>query len=200
MGYDTTYSGEFTTNRDLTDAEAKAFTNFCLHDWWQSNWDTDFELVPCRIYENDELKEVPNYILRINEEDNRAYHWRDELQFLLENFFKPNNIILNGSMSWDWEEMWDTGTCIIVNNELTILDDKPTMELLDALKKHLDEEYQEHLGYAKDRNWSACWFESVEDYMEDIACFSDDEHTLWERGYRYGVQAAIDLIKNLSKE
>lgn len=200
MGYDTTYSGEFTTNRALTREEEMLFEWMQDHTDWQSNWDTDFELLPFRIFENDVLKEVPHYVFRINEEDSRAYHWRNEIEFLLENFFKPNNIILNGSMSWNWEEIWDTGTCIIVNNELTIFDDKPTVELLDALKKHLDEEYQEHLGYAKDRNWSACWFESVEDYMEDIACFSDDENTLWERGYRYGVQAAIDLIKNLSKE
>ncbi len=200
MGYDTSYSGEFVTNRQLTDEEVSIFENIKSNPSWNPNWDTDFELLPYRIYENDELKSIPHYIFRINEEDNRAYHWRDEIEFLLENFFKPNNIILNGYMYWDWENNDDHGTCLITDNYLEILDDKSTVELLDALKKHLDEEYQEHLGYAKDRNWSACWFESVEDYMEDIACFSDDEHTLWERGYRYGVQAAIDLIKNLSKE
>ena len=74
------------------------------------------------------------------------------------------------------------------------------VDIIGLLQKHLDEEYQEHLGYAKDRNWQDAWFESVEEYMEDIELFSDDEHTLWEQGYRYGVQAAIDIIKNLSKE
>lgn len=64
------------------------------------------------------------------------------------------------------------------------------------LESELAKETQEHLDYAKDRQWRE--FPSPEIYMDEIEPLTDDEETLWEQWYRKWYQAAIDKMKELN--
>lgn len=65
------------------------------------------------------------------------------------------------------------------------------------LESQLVKETQEHLDYAKDRQWKD--FPSIQNYIDELEPFTDDEQTLWDQWYRKWYQAAIDKIKELNQ-
>lgn len=204
MGYDTYYSAHLrltTTDSEgsivpfaakLNSSEMYEFPpqSFAFGLFIQEVVNDYWEIQPPSESETD-------WILTINEDENRAYEWRTELETICAKA-KEIGVFINGNIDWDGEEQWDNGTAVVRANQVIFMGNVPAYNLLKELEDHLESEYREHLAYAKERNWAGIGFESVEEYMEDVEIFSDDESTLWERWYRYGVQAAIDILKRAS--
>lgn len=68
--------------------------------------------------------------------------------------------------------------------------------IITELESQLVKKTQEHLDYAKDRQWRE--FYSPEVYIDELEPLTDEEQTLWEQWYRKWYQAAIDKIKELN--
>jgi hypothetical protein len=49
----------------------------------------------------------------------KFYNYVQWLEYIIENFLKPWNISLNGSMEWEGEERGDIGIIIVKNNKVT---------------------------------------------------------------------------------
>lgn len=49
----------------------------------------------------------------------KFYHYVEWLKYMIENFFKPWNYVLNGKVKWQGEEMDDRGEMIVENNVVT---------------------------------------------------------------------------------
>lgn len=54
--------------------------------------------------------------------DTNCNYYEDWLEYLLENYFRVNKIILNGSIIWYGYDNYDVGKIIVKNNEIEIYD------------------------------------------------------------------------------
>lgn len=50
----------------------------------------------------------------------KFYHYREWLQYLIDNFFTPWGCLLNGEIMWDGEEIMDIGKLIVRDNVLSV--------------------------------------------------------------------------------
>jgi len=50
----------------------------------------------------------------------KFYYYVEWLEYLIEKIFKPNDVIVSGSVNWRGEEWDDNGTISIDNNNITI--------------------------------------------------------------------------------
>lgn len=50
----------------------------------------------------------------------KFYHYIEWLQYMIEKFFTPWGVLLNGEIEWRGEEWDDTGVITVVNNEVTV--------------------------------------------------------------------------------
>lgn len=60
---------------------------------------------------------------------------------------------------------------------------------IDKLRAHLASETEEHIAFAKER-YPGEW----EDIFDNIEPVNKNEDTLWEQGYRSGIETAIRII------
>ena len=67
---------------------------------------------------------------------------------------------------------------------------------LDDMQARYNSEYEEHLNYAKDRDWEWLGFESAEDMMWSLMLFSETDNTIFEDGWRAGYLDAIQDVRN----
>lgn len=202
MGYDTYYSAHLRLTTTDNEGSIVPFAKLNSSEMYElSSQSSTFRMFVESVNDYWEIQQPTesetDWILTINEYENRAYKWRKELETICAKATELW-VFINGNIDWDGEEQWDNGTAVVRANQVIFMGNVPAYNLLKELEDHFQNEYREHLAYAKDRDWSSAWFESPEQYMEDVESFSDDEHTLWERWYRYGVQAAIDILKRAS--
>lgn len=109
MGYYTYFTNKDTKlDRNLTEPEMAEFNlmNENFNSWWEIiikeiSWIQESFLC---IYDEDEMK---------------WYNWKDELKQILD-LFTSFWVMANGWISWDWEESWDVGECIIKDNDATL--------------------------------------------------------------------------------
>ena len=87
--------------------------------------------------------------------DEKFYNYTKWLEYLIEHFFEPNGIKLNGTIYWQGEEPGDTGRIIvkdsvvrevsghsyshIIDKVLAILSVDPIIKLSQSTKKKLDD-------------------------------------------------------------
>ena len=50
----------------------------------------------------------------------KFYNYVEWLQYMIENFFTPWGVLLNGEIDWRGEDWDDTGNITVVNNEVTV--------------------------------------------------------------------------------
>lgn len=108
MSYYTRFSGGLALSRQLTLDEYRD-----LEDNWVDG--AKLQIKGCGLYGevwspwsiNKEGTEL--YI----ECSGSAYYWEEVLQLMVDQFFTPKGIILNGEMTWDGEEGGDLGRLIV---------------------------------------------------------------------------------------
>jgi len=123
MGYYTYFTNNNTKlDRNLTEAELSEFNimNEKFNSWWE--------------IEIKEISWIQEAFLCIWDEDEiKAYHWRDELKQIL-NLFTSFWVMVNGWISWDWEESWDIGECIIKDNKATLANFASVQKIVALLR------------------------------------------------------------------
>lgn len=65
--------------------------------------------------------------------DGSAYYWEEILRLMVENFFTPKDILLNGTMRWDGEEGGDIGRLTVKDNEISTI----SLDDLTGMKANL---------------------------------------------------------------
>ena len=58
----------------------------------------------------------------------KFYHYVEWLEYLIENFFKPDGYILNGIISYQGEDFGDTGNIVVVDNYVSVVKNLHTLE------------------------------------------------------------------------
>lgn len=66
-------------------------------------------------------KDENNYYLGWNE-DEKFYHYVEWLKYLIDHFFTPNNLILNGVVAYQGEDKEDNGYIFIIDDNKIIVD------------------------------------------------------------------------------
>ncbi len=65
--------------------------------------------------------------------DGSAYYWEEVLQLMVDQFFSPKGIILNGEMTWNGEEGGDLGRLIVKDNVIRTV----SLDDITGMKKEL---------------------------------------------------------------
>ena len=109
MGYNTNFAGSFELNIQLTLDDYNYLIEFNEND--HRNEDYGFE-------HSYYCQWKPNKDGRFIEWDGneKFYKYKEWLKYLIRNFFEPKGYILNGQVSYQGEEIGDTGFIIIKNN------------------------------------------------------------------------------------
>lgn len=118
MGYTTDFDGCFYFSRDLTIKEKNELDDIANKDW----------------RDDDERPDIDSYYCQwISNEDGTALQWDggekfygyiNWLKWLIDEFFKPRGIILNGEVLWHGEDFKDIGKIIVKDNILEIKEGK----------------------------------------------------------------------------
>ncbi len=122
MSYHTTFTGRFNLSRPLTLAEKNEIDAFCekrhepppkgMPHCYYCDW---------RVSEDGTQIEEPS-------SDGSFYDYDKWLLLLIERFFAPWGVLLNGEMEWDGEESGDMGKLILKDSVLTVKRAKVTYE------------------------------------------------------------------------
>lgn len=123
MGYDTNFYGKITITPELTMAQVRAFRKIRPATGgtprYDNPWDIDTD------YEEDGTLYIPN-----GESVSDYVEW---LEWLVENFFKPDGHVLNGEVQWQGEEHGDEGMMRVAHNVVTAKDVYTYVDELKAL-------------------------------------------------------------------
>ncbi len=136
MGYYTHFTNHDTKlDRNLTELEKATFDtlNANFNSWWEIKVNTISwieEAFLC-IYDEYEIK---------------AYDWKDELKQIL-NLFSSFWVMVNGSITWDWEESGDVWTCFIVNNEASLSNFANVLDIISHLRDAWFDEAAKSIEY-----------------------------------------------------
>jgi len=103
MGYDTNFAGQFLLDKPM------AFEHLKLLDEYLEEHDG------CQWVLNDD---GTAFVWDGNE---KFYNYTQELQDLIDRFFKPRDYVLNGVVIWTGDDTWDVGTLYVKDNVVTVL-------------------------------------------------------------------------------
>jgi len=110
MGYSTHFSGKFSLDKPLTLAQYNELNDFSekdhRHDAGMPGYHCDW--VPTKDGEHIEHNNRENF-----------YDYIEWLEYLIEHFFKPWGITVNGEVTWQGEEVGDLGVITAKNNVVT---------------------------------------------------------------------------------
>lgn len=118
MGYTTDFSGGLKLNRELTHKEWLELT--ALGDSYEKELYAKYTDTPETIPDS-YLQWVPNkdgteIVWNGGEKFYDYIHW---LRWLIKHYLKPRDIVLNGEIKWQGEEVGDVGLLIAENNKIT---------------------------------------------------------------------------------
>lgn len=127
MGYTTSFDGHFKFSRKLTDAEILYMHNIDNVGQPEVEYPNSY----CQ-WEIDKY----GYYLRWDNGE-KFYYYVEWLEWLIENFFEPKEIELNGKMEWSGEEVKDNGVIVINDNKIQLFKNNYTNnnEKIDGLKE-----------------------------------------------------------------
>lgn len=115
MGYTTEFSGRFNTSRPLTARECKVLNTFantrhgggCHHfTGMRGFW--------CQWVPTDDGTGIEW------DGGEKFYNYTAWLEYLIDNFFRPNGIMLNGTVTFVGEEDGDVGSITVEDNKVTL--------------------------------------------------------------------------------
>ena len=122
MGYSTYFDGHFEMSQKLTVSQIDTLLEL-------TRWDTDApedapnDQSPWQPVEHKTKrvlepggKDLMCVLESINEE--KIYRWADWLEFLIDKYFDPWGVKLNGDMIWQGEETGDSGVIFVKNNRV----------------------------------------------------------------------------------
>jgi len=108
MGYDTYFMGDdIKLSRPLTNEEVLELSQFII----KTNKETDFGFC---------VWDIDTSNLYLYPTGTRAHQWDEWLKRLVDYFFKPKGVILNGYMYWEGDERSDIGEVSVDNNVVSI--------------------------------------------------------------------------------
>lgn len=110
MGYTTSFEGKFTISPQLTLDDYNQ-----LKEWVDDAAPTDG---PGSYLQWEPTKDGRGLMWDGNE---KFYHYTEWLQYLLDKLFTPKGYLLAGSVSWQGEEIGDTGTLVAENGSITAI-------------------------------------------------------------------------------
>lgn len=122
MGYQTDFYGSFKFSRQLTLDEKTELNDIHEKDWRDTPDRPDEYSYYCQWESSRDGKE-----LRWDGGE-KFYGYIEWLKWLIEKFFAPRGILLNGQVEWEGEENDDMGQMIVKDNVLTIKRAKVTFE------------------------------------------------------------------------
>lgn len=119
MGYTTNFDGCFKFSRQLTLNEKNELDEIHDKDWRDDParpGGKEDELSYYCQWQSDKQGMYLEW-----DEGEKFYFYIEWLEWLIKNFFKPKEIKLNGSVTWQGEDKEDLGKIIVKNNEVKIL-------------------------------------------------------------------------------
>lgn len=117
MGYTTYFEGQLKLSRTLTLKEKKEIDSISETDWRNDNTKPGYY---CQwvVTEDGEFLEWDG--------NEKFYDYVEWLQWLIDNFFKSKDIVLNGELKWNGEENGDLGKIIVKDNVIEVKEAKIT--------------------------------------------------------------------------
>ena len=113
MGYTTTFENGFTFNKPVTFDLYRRITEFAQERHEPRN---GFPGCWCQwVIVKDDVSEDS----LVWDECEKFYNYVEWLEYLIENFFKPEGYVLNGSVGFQGEDSDDFGTIEVVDNVVT---------------------------------------------------------------------------------
>lgn len=100
MGYSTYFTGGFKLSKKLTDKRIVALATLCDYTAEMPNDAPDSEC-PWRVCSNGRGLE--------DAAEEKMYNWDTWLEYLIENYFKPWGVQLEGKVTWQGEDTGDSG-------------------------------------------------------------------------------------------
>ena len=115
MAYRTDFSGKIALSRDVSVKEMREFK-----DVFDKRFDraTKADFLPPGYYCCWQIEHSGDFLEWDGGE--KSYNWAEWLFVVIERFFRPKDIILNGTINWHGDEPDDTGTIIVDNNEISL--------------------------------------------------------------------------------
>lgn len=114
MGYTTNFKGSFEFSRELTLKEKNELNIINEKDWRDDDSRPQRDSYYCQWVSNEDGTELRwDY-------GEKFYCYIEWLKWLIEKFFEPKNIKLNGEVFWQGEEIGDLGKITILENKVTI--------------------------------------------------------------------------------
>ena len=120
MGYTTDFEGEFKFNRSLTIAEKNELDEISEKDWRDDNSRPDYHSYYCQWATNEEGTALGW------DGNEKFYGYIEWLEWLIDNFFEPKGIKLNGEIFWYGENPHDIGILVVKDNILEVKNGKIT--------------------------------------------------------------------------
>lgn len=120
MGYSTDFNGVISFSRALTVREYKELIKLANYD---SKDDGTYKL-----YTNTPETIPDSYLQWEPTDDGTGLQWNygekfydyiHWLRWLIKHYFKPHDIVLNGQIQWQGEEIGDCGIIKVINNKVT---------------------------------------------------------------------------------
>ena len=114
MGYTTDFEGSFSFNRPLTVAEKNELDEINDKDWRDDENKPGEYCYRCQWTSNETATALEW------DGGEKFYGYVEWLKWLIKNFFKPKEILLNGKVLWFGEESRDLGKIIVKDNNVLL--------------------------------------------------------------------------------
>ena len=119
MGYTTDFSGGLKFNRELTHKEWMELKELGNYDSYQEGYkkytDTP-DTLPNSYLQWEPNSDGTQYVWNGGEKFYDYIHW---LRWVIKHYMKPHDLILNGEIRWQGEDMEDVGVIVVVDNKVT---------------------------------------------------------------------------------
>jgi len=118
MGYTTNFDGKLKFNRQLTLDEKNELDDIAEKDWRDDKSRPDEYAYFCQWVPTED-----GWCLEWDGNE-KFYAYVEWLKWLIEKFFTPKEIVLNGEIEWSGEEQGDIGKIIVKDNIVTTKEGK----------------------------------------------------------------------------
>lgn len=116
MGYSTSFEGQIEFSRELTIREYRTLTKMNQSPEYCEQFTDTPDTIPASYMQWASNEDGTALVWDGGEKFYDYIHW---LRWLVKHFFKPNGIVLNGTIKWQGEEIGDLGVITVVENKVT---------------------------------------------------------------------------------
>lgn len=120
MGYSTDFTGRLNFSRPLTVPEFRQLERLANYDSKDDGYYATFtdtpETIPDAYLQWQPTEDGEGLEWNGGEKFYEYIHW---LRWLVKHYFKPRDIVLNGQIQWQGEEIGDVGIIKVVDNKVT---------------------------------------------------------------------------------